>query len=79
MKTLSDSQLKIATVFDLTEDLDLIKDATGLTPELKDGLSSFENGRISSMIEFAEYTKDKELLKRLELIFSEELANFFNE
>jgi len=80
MKELTDEQLKKASILDLTDDLELMRKA--LEDELFEP-SEVERytpeGKMFTLIHFAEYTGNSGLLERLEKLFKKELAAIFNE
>ena len=80
MNSLTDSQLKTASIIDLTDDLDLMRSALEIDDfEIGDISGYSTDGKMFSLFSFAEYTSDTDLLKRLEKLFEGELAAVFNE
>ena len=73
------TDLRNKTIFDFTNDIAILEELVsttdketylkGLTPE----------GRAFGLIDYAEYTDNKELLEAVEKEFETELAAFFNE
>jgi hypothetical protein len=81
MKNLDTINLKKATVFDFTDDLDLICRALNLDAidkhEFTAGCS--DNGRVISLFEYAEYTKDGKMKKKLQKMYGKQFADIFIE
>ena len=82
MTNIDQIDLRNACIFDLTDDKRLIKKIVssfraGSKEEYLTGLS--DNGRMFDMLEFAEVTGNKPLLKKLRRIFGYELSVIFNE
>ncbi len=72
MKELTDKQLKNASIVDLTDDLELMRKVLGMRNfEVSDVKKFTQEGRLATMIDFAEYTKNDALLKRLNKIYIE--------
>jgi hypothetical protein len=80
MKTLSDSELKIASILDFTGDVALIRAALDDEFfELSDAADWDNNAKMISLFAFAEHTKDNTLVDRLKSVFEKEMAAIFNE
>lgn len=73
--------LRESTIFDFTQDQQLLETVIGITGITFERYKDLVGQRaiILDMIGFAEETGDIELLTLLEAEFSEELARFFNE
>lgn len=73
------SDLRNKTIFDFTDDIKILEELVSTTDKetyLK-GLTA--EGRAFGLIDYAEYTDNKELLEAVEKEFETELAAFFNE
>ncbi len=80
MKELTDEQLKKATIFDLTDDVEVVREIYGDAYLNRSDLESVTpEGKIFMLLEFAEHTNDRALSERLEKIFEKELAAIFIE
>lgn len=80
MLNLTDQQLKVASIVDLTDDVELMRKALDDdTFNPSDIASWYEDGKIHSLFDFAIYTKDEALLDRLERVFKDELDKMYNE
>lgn len=81
MKKLSDSDLRKATIFDLTDDKDIINEVLGFTPvDSQEFINSLdENGRIVGLYYLAEVTGDNDLMNQVNRIYEKELAHLHNE
>lgn len=80
MKHWEKLDLKTSSIFDLTDDKELISSILGFNNTKEKFLAGCtEIGRILTMLDFAEETKDEALKKKLRTTFKEELAPFFNE
>lgn len=73
------TNLRNKTIFDFTDNIDILEELVyttdkeiflkGLTPQ----------GRAFSLLDYAEYTGNEEMIKAVEKEFSDELSAFFNE
>lgn len=80
MKELTDIELKKASILDLTDDIDLMRKAMDDELfEIEDVTRWTEEAKMFSLFDFAEYTNNDELLKRLEKLFKNEMEAIFNE
>lgn len=80
MKTLSDSELKRASILDFTEDVALIRAALDDEFfEFADAAEWDDSAKMISLFAFAEHTKDSTLIDRLKSVFEKEMAAIFNE
>ena len=79
MKELTDKQLKNASIVDLTDDLELMRKVLGMRNfEVSDVKKFTQEGRLATMIDFAEYTKNDALLKRLNKIYIEVVPGVYS-
>ena len=81
MKEMTDIELKKASILDFTDDISLIRkcmDCEGLTLEMLKESDSAEE-KMLSLLNFAEYTNNEPLLRRLESVFENEMSALFNE
>lgn len=80
MVTLTDQQLKVASIVDLTDDVELMRKALGDDTFNPSDIASWsEDGKIHSLFDFGIYTNDEDFLDRLERIFKDELDKMYNE
>lgn len=89
MVKISDIRLVTNSIFDLTDDLSLIENITGINFTDPDGIlfeskeaylkNATEASKITTMFEFAEETNDNDLKKFLDTKFANKMALFFNE
>lgn len=73
------SNLRNKTIFDFTDDPAILVELVGTTDKetFLDGLAP--EGRMFSLIDYAEYMQDKEMVAAIEKEFEKELSDFFNE
>ncbi len=80
MKDFTDQELKKASILDFTDDLDLMRKAMDDDSFETSEVSMWgEREKILSLVEYAEYTKNSSLEKRLKKLFEDELGAIFNE
>jgi hypothetical protein len=73
------SNLRDKTIFDFTDDPVILEELVSTTDKdsfLK-GLTT--DGRVFSLLDYAEYIQDKEMIAAVEKEFELEIAAFFNE
>lgn len=71
------SDLRNKTILDFTNDKDILDDLIGDKDYFLSHLD--ETRRAMSLIDYAEYIEDKELISAVEKEFEKEFAMFFNE
>ena len=80
MITLTDEQLKVASIIDLTDDLGLMRKALEDESFIKVDVQYWDkSSKAMSLISFAGVTNDVDLLKRLYALFGEEIDAFYSE
>lgn len=80
MKNLTDKELKTASIIDLTDDLNVIREAMDDTDLTFDDIKQLnDTGKMMSLFNFAEHIEDKKLIIRLEKIFKDNIELIFNE
>lgn len=80
MKILTDQQLKVASIIDLTDDVELMRKALGDNTFEPSRIANWsDNGKINSLFDFALFTNDEAFSKRLERLFKDELDKMYNE
>jgi hypothetical protein len=80
MITLTDQQLKVASIVDLTDDVDLMRKALESESFVPSDVQYWgPSAKMMSLISFAGYTKDRAFLDRLERVFNDELDKVYNE
>lgn len=80
MVTLTDQQLKVASIVDLTDDVELMRQALDDHTFIPADVEMWsDDGKIHSLFEFGIFTKNEAFLDRLEKVFSDELDKMYNE
>jgi hypothetical protein len=89
MIDISKIEFKTNSIFDLTRDLSLIEEVTGINFTNPDGflfeteeryLKNFvDNAKVCDMLSFAEQTEDEDLKNFITKKYDSILASFFNE
>ena len=80
MVTLTDQQLKVASIVDLTEDVELMRKALDSESFVPSDVQYWgSSAKMMSLISYAGYTNDDALIKRLYDLFSEEIEAFYAE
>jgi len=71
MKQLTDIELKKASIFDLTDDLKLIRKIMDMG-EINPDFPLNSNAKVESLLLYAEYFNDVEFEKRIKKVFKDE-------
>jgi len=80
MKTLTDQQLKVASIVDLTDDVELMRKALESDSFVPSDVQYWgADAKRMSLISYAGLANDNELLQRLYKLFDKEINAFYSE